>query len=150
MNSLAFFVDLPRFDDAQCAKFIDRNLFFPEGKNQQAERLPRLKAICAGCIHSKECLEYALAKQIPYGIWGGSTPLERDDMLEDLGKRKGFVGIALTITQLHTKGLSANEIALQLGTSPGYTRRVLNKLKATEQGADSLHRQTKDSSEGLR
>lgn len=150
MNSLAFFVDLPRFDDAQCAKFIDRNLFFPEGKNQQAERLPRLKAICASCIHSKECLEYALAKQIPFGIWGGSTPLERDDMLEDLGKRKGYVGIALTITQLHTQGLSANEIASQLKTSRGYVTRTIKSFVATEQGADSLHRQTKDSSEGLR
>ncbi len=139
MNQFEFFVDLPRFDNAQCADIEDKDLFFPDNRTQEAERLHQLKAICSSCIHEKECLEYALEKQIPYGIWGGSTPADRDTVAIAKGKSYAFKGIALTITKLHKKGVSANEIAAQLNTSPGYVSRVLRKLVATEQGADSLH-----------
>ena len=150
MNQFEFFVDLPRFDNAKCADIEDKDLFFPDNRTQEAERLHQLKAICSSCIHEKECLEYALEKQIPYGIWGGSTPADRDTVAIANGKSYAFKGIALTITKLHKKGVSANEIAAQLDTSPGYVKRVLQRLAATEQGAAPLHQQTKDSSEGLR
>jgi len=148
LNQFEFFVDLPRFDNAKCADVEDKDLFFPDNRTQEAERLHQLKAICSSCIHEKECLEYALEKQIPYGIWGGSTPADRDAVVV---KDKGvtFKGMALTIIQLHKKGLSVNEIAGQLHTSPSYAKRVVSKWLATEQGADSLHQQIKDSSEGL-
>ena len=150
LNQFEFFVDLPRFDKAKCADVEDKDLFFPDNRTQEAERLHQLKAICSSCIHEKECLEYALEKQIPYGIWGGSTPADRDTVAIAKGKSYAFKGIALTITKLHKKGVSANEIAAQLNTSPGYVSRVLRKLVATEQGAAPLHQQIKDSSEGLR
>jgi WhiB family redox-sensing transcriptional regulator len=150
LNQFEFFVDLPRFDNAKCADVEDKDLFFPDNRTQEAERLHQLKAICSSCIHEKECLEYALEKQIPYGIWGGSTPADRDTVAIANGKSYAFKGIALTITKLHKKGVSANEIAAQLDTSPGYVKRVLQRLAATEQGAAPLHQQTKDSSEGLR
>ena len=149
MKTFDFFVDLPRFDEAKCAEIEDKDLFFPDNRTQEAERLHQLKAICASCIHSKECLEYALEKQITHGIWGGSTPADRDTVAIAKGKSVAFKGIALTITKLHAKGLSANEIAAQLDTSPGYVRRILRKLAATEQGAVPLHQQTKNSFEGL-
>ena len=149
LNQFEFFVDLPRFDNAKCADIEDKDLFFPDNRTQEAERLHQLKAICSSCIHEKECLEYALEKQIPYGIWGGSTPADRDTVAIAKGKSYAFKGIALTITKLHKKGVSANEIAVQLNTSPGYVRRVLQRLAATEQGAAPLHQQIKDSSEGL-
>jgi WhiB family redox-sensing transcriptional regulator len=150
LNQFEFFVDLPRFDNAKCADIEDKDLFFPDNRTQEAERLHQLKAICSSCIHEKECLEYALEKQIPYGIWGGSTPADRDTVAIAKGKSYAFKGIALTITKLHKKGVSANEIAAQLNTSPGYVSRVLRKLAATEQGAAPLHQQIKNSSEGLR
>ena len=148
MRSLEFFIDLPKFSNALCKDVEDKDLFFPDNRTQEAERLHQLKAICASCIHETECLEYALEKQIPYGIWGGSTPADRDTVAIAKGKSVAFKGIALTITKLHAKGLSANEIAAQLDTSPGYVRRILRKLAATEQGAVPLHQQIKDSSEG--
>lgn len=147
MKTFDFFVDLPRFDEAKCADVEDKDLFFPDNRTQEAERLHQLKAICASCIHEKECLEYALEKQIPYGIWGGSTPTDRDAVVAK-DKNYAFKGMALMIIQLHKKGILANEIAGQLDTSPGYVRRVLKKLAATEQGAAPLHQQTKDSSKG--
>lgn len=145
MNQIEFFVDLPKFDNAKCADVEDKDLFFPDNRTQEAERLHQLKAICASCIHSKECLEYALEKQIPDGIWGGSTPAERNAVVIANNKDYAFKGMALNIVKLHKKGVSANEIAVQLNTSPGYTKRVLVKLAATEQGAAPLHQQIKDS-----
>ena len=101
MNQFEFFVDLPKFDSAKCADIEDKDLFFPDNRTQEAERLHQLKAICSSCIHSKECLEYALEKQIPYGVWGGSTPADRDTVAIAGGKSYAFKGIALTITKLH-------------------------------------------------
>jgi WhiB family redox-sensing transcriptional regulator len=148
LNSFEFFVDLPKFDNAKCADIEDKDLFFPDSRKQEAERLHQLKSICASCIHSKECLEYALEKQIPHGVWGGSSPAERDAVAINNGKANEFKGMSLTIIQLTKKGVSANEIATQLNTSLGYVRRVLRKSEATEQGAAPLHQQTKNSSEG--
>jgi WhiB family redox-sensing transcriptional regulator len=147
LKSFDFFVDLPRFDEAKCADVDDKDFFFPINRAQEAERLHQLKAICASCIHEKECLEYALEKQIPYGIWGGKSPTERDAVAAK-DNDYAFKGMALMIIQLHKKGILANEIAVQLHTSPGYVRRVLKKLAATEQGAAPLHQQTKDSLKG--
>lgn len=148
MNSIDFFVDLPRFSSPKCAVFINKNLFFPDGRNELAERLPRLVAICASCIHEKECKEYALEKQIPHGIWGGTTPAERNAQAIANGSKALFIGIALDIIRLHKSGASVNEIAGNLGTSLGYVRKVLKRLAATEQGADLLHQQIEDLYEG--
>jgi len=147
MKGFDFFVDFPRFDEAKCADIEDKDLFFPDNRTQEAERLHQLKAICASCIHEKECLEYALEKQITHGIWGGKSPAERDAVVVK-DKNVTFKGMALTIIQLHKKGLSVNEIAGQLNTSPSYAKRVVSKWSATEQGAAPLHQQTKDSSKG--
>ncbi len=144
-----FFVDLPRFEQAKCATIEDKDFFFPDGRILEAERLPQLKAICHSCIHEKECLEYALEKQILYGFWGGTSATERADQKFAKNKNYAFKGMALTIVQLHAKKVSVNEIAAQLNTSVSYVSRVLKKLAATEQGAEPLHQQTKDSSKGL-
>jgi hypothetical protein len=144
---ITFFVDLPRFEQAECATIEDKDLFFPDGRKLEAERLPQLKAICHSCIHEKECLAYALKKQIDYGIWGGKTPDERYELQKTMAHT--FKGNALVITQLHAKNLSALEIAHQLQISHSYVLRVLKKLAANEQGANQLHQQTKDSSKGL-
>ena len=148
MNPFEFFVDLPRFEEAKCAEIEDKDFFFPDGRSQEAERLHQLRAICSSCIHEKECLEYALEKQMPYGFWGGKSPSEREAAKVAQDKNFAFKGMALTIIKLHAKKVSANEIAAQLNTSVSYVRRVLQKLAATEQGAEPLHQQTKDSSKG--
>jgi WhiB family redox-sensing transcriptional regulator len=144
---ITFFVDLPRFDQAKCADVEDKDFFFPDGRKLEAERLHQLKAICHSCIHEKECLAYALKKQIDYGIWGGKTPDERYELQKT--QVHIFKGNALLITQLHAKGLSAHEIAVQLEISHSYVLRILKRLAANEQGANQLHQQTKNSSKGL-
>jgi len=68
--------DLPEERDwherALCAQ-VDSELFFPEkgGSTREAKR------ICQGCDVRAECLEYALAHDERFGIWGGLSERER-------------------------------------------------------------------------
>jgi WhiB family transcriptional regulator, redox-sensing transcriptional regulator len=61
----------------------DPDLFFPISAKGQAEKgqaerqIARAKVICAGCRVRQECLEFAVAHELTYGIWGGTTPEDR-------------------------------------------------------------------------
>jgi WhiB family transcriptional regulator, redox-sensing transcriptional regulator len=56
----------------------DPDLFFPISSTGLAERqITQAKVICAGCQVRRECLEFALAHDQVYGIWGGTTPEDR-------------------------------------------------------------------------
>jgi len=59
-------------DRALCAQ-TDPEAFFPEkgGSTREAKR------ICAVCEVRAECLEYALAHDERFGIWGGLSERER-------------------------------------------------------------------------
>lgn len=58
--------------DALCAQ-TDPESFFPEkgGSTRDAKR------ICESCEVSAQCLEYALANDERFGIWGGLSERER-------------------------------------------------------------------------
>jgi WhiB family redox-sensing transcriptional regulator len=58
--------------DALCAQ-TDPEAFFPEkgGSTRDA------KKICASCEVRAQCLEYALANDERFGIWGGLSERER-------------------------------------------------------------------------
>jgi len=56
----------------------DPDLFFPISSAGPAERqIARAKRICAGCRVRRECLDFALSHDQVYGIWGGTTPEDR-------------------------------------------------------------------------
>lgn len=56
----------------------DPDLFFPISSAGPGERqIERAKIICAGCRVRRECLEFAMANNQVYGIWGGTTPEDR-------------------------------------------------------------------------
>ena len=57
---------------ALCAQ-TDPEAFFPEkgGSTHEAKR------VCMACEVRSECLEYALAKDERFGIWGGLSERER-------------------------------------------------------------------------
>jgi len=56
----------------------DPDLFFPISARGPAEKqVARAKMICAGCRVRPECLEFAVAHDLTYGIWGGTTPEDR-------------------------------------------------------------------------
>jgi len=79
VEELGMLADL--FDDAEEQEWQERALcaqtdpeaFFPEkgGSTREAKR------ICQGCEVRSECLEYALAHDERFGIWGGLSERER-------------------------------------------------------------------------
>lgn len=63
-------------DQAICPE-TDPELFHPETAGH-AYIVREAKAVCARCPVRDECLEYALAIDERWGIWGGLLPSERD------------------------------------------------------------------------
>jgi WhiB family transcriptional regulator, redox-sensing transcriptional regulator len=56
----------------------DPDLFFPISSAGPAQRqIARAKMICAGCRVRRECLDFAVSHAQVYGIWGGTTPEDR-------------------------------------------------------------------------
>ncbi|WP_103382363.1 WhiB family transcriptional regulator [Pseudonocardia dioxanivorans] len=68
---------------ALCAQ-TDPESFFPEkgGSVREAKR------ICAGCEVRAECLEYALAQDERFGIWGGLSERERRPLRRGTNSRR--------------------------------------------------------------
>ena len=67
---------------ARC-RGADRAVFFPaDGAGVEAAQ-----CICGGCPVRVECLEYALAHRVEYGVWGGASERERRRIL----RRRGLI-----------------------------------------------------------
>jgi WhiB family redox-sensing transcriptional regulator len=66
--------------DALCAQ-TDPEAFFPEkgGSTREAKR------ICDGCEVRSACLDYALANDERFGIWGGLSERERRKLRREAG-----------------------------------------------------------------
>ena len=59
---------------ARCAD-VDPELFFPKKCGSAHAAV----AVCRRCDVQAECLEFALARPSLDGVWGGSTPDQRQD-----------------------------------------------------------------------
>jgi hypothetical protein len=146
---LNFNIDAPDFPQAVCATIDDKDFFFPKSGKQEAERLPQLRALCGGCIHESECLEYATERQMDYGFWGGKSARERSDSRAPRVRAFAQKGKAKKIKGLLEQGKSVDEIFTLTGFRRHYVHRILNALKGgANKGATPLHKQTKDLSEG--
>lgn len=71
--------------DGLCSR-EDPDLFFPESAGAARWNNYKAKAVCGKCPVAETCLEEALAKG-EWGIWGGTTKDERDDLLA--ARRRG-------------------------------------------------------------
>ena len=65
-------------EQAACAG-VDPDLFFPLGESGPVNEpmIDAAKALCEECVVKQDCLNYVLANNEKYGIWGGTTPKER-------------------------------------------------------------------------
>ena len=137
------------FENAACREIGDPDYFFPEGKAEEAERLPNLRRICAGCIERKKCLAYAIKEEIQHGIWGGKTPSERGQTLkrDEVRLRKQRV------VKLRDQGISTNEIAKKVGIRVTQVYRIFteaNRARKREDQSNQIRNiQSVDSSSSL-
>ncbi len=71
---------------------IDGELWFPEAGGESYE-LRQAKKICSECPVQLLCAQYAIVADEAYGIWGGLTPHQRDEI------RKGKTTLDKAIDQ---------------------------------------------------
>lgn len=90
VSSLAEFlqrVEPPQWQsDARCVD-LPQEIFFGKEQRDGLKRhrptltsveVRRAKGFCAECPVAQECLEHALAFDERHGVWGGTTPRERE------------------------------------------------------------------------
>ncbi len=76
----------------------DPNMFFhPEGERGPARinRDTSAKAVCGACPVKVQCAQHALAVREPYGVWGGLTEDEREEIYA--GRLKPSVAVGSEI-----------------------------------------------------
>lgn len=67
-----FFDETDWMVDAAC-RDADTNLFFVD----RGASITAARQLCADCPVRDTCLDYAIADNLPFGIYGGLTPKER-------------------------------------------------------------------------
>lgn len=58
------------------------DVFFPEKGDKFLEAEAVAKAICASCAVRNECGDFALLHKIKYGVWGGLSWVDRENILK--------------------------------------------------------------------
>jgi WhiB family transcriptional regulator, redox-sensing transcriptional regulator len=75
---------VPNWRASGACLHADPDLFFPISSAGRAlSQIAEAKAICARCPVVRECLEFAQANAPIHGIWGGTTPEERQQARRD-------------------------------------------------------------------
>lgn len=72
---------------AHCRGHRDPDIWFPDSSSRSAAN-PAV-TVCRECPVTRECGEYAAARRIPYGIWGGKRQAERPGGLHSRKDRAG-------------------------------------------------------------
>jgi WhiB family redox-sensing transcriptional regulator len=126
------------FENAACAELDDPDYFFPDGRSEEAKRLPNLRIICGACIDRKECLAYAIKEEIPYGIWGGKTPSERGQNLQRDEKKAR----QQRIIKLRDQGISTEEIARKVGIRVTQVYRIFTEANKARKREDQSNQKT--------
>lgn len=133
------------FENAACADLNNPDYFFPDGRAEEAKRLPTLRSICGACIDRKECLAYAIKEEIEHGIWGGKTPSERGhgpkrDEKKERQKR---------IIKLRDQGISTEEIAIKEGIRVTQIYRIFTDANKARKREDQSNQKTNTPSADL-
>jgi WhiB family transcriptional regulator, redox-sensing transcriptional regulator len=88
-----WFNDQPWFVHSECQRYPQHYFFGKEYEGKQRHRpsltsveVRRAKAICAVCPVMWECFTHAIENEEEYGIWGGTTKQERQELRERLRK----------------------------------------------------------------
>lgn len=71
-----FTTSMPKWQDALCAE-VDPEIFFPIKGSAQSQAF-KAKSICRKCPIIDKCLSYAVKHTDLEGIWGATTPRERE------------------------------------------------------------------------
>jgi WhiB family redox-sensing transcriptional regulator len=71
-----------------CAGLGTEKFFHPDGERGQRRSMRETlaKAVCATCPVMNACAEHALRVKEPYGVWGGMSETDREEILVRRGE----------------------------------------------------------------
>lgn len=78
---------------------LNSDLFFhPERERgpARAAREARAKSLCHRCPVLQQCRDHALAVREPYGVWGGLSVAERNELIRADATRAVVIGVDFT------------------------------------------------------
>jgi WhiB family redox-sensing transcriptional regulator len=66
-----------------CRGLDSSRFFHPENERgpSRARREQAAKQVCSACPVAEQCLRWALRTREPYGVWGGKSTQERDQLI---------------------------------------------------------------------
>ena len=70
---------------AACRGMDASTFFHPDNERGRSKRSreAQAKAVCVQCPVMAQCLDWALSVREPYGVWGGKTASEREELMAD-------------------------------------------------------------------
>ena len=80
-QQMTWALDDDYWQSAAACSGLDAELFYaaPRERGQtQHKRERQAKAVCKRCPVRQQCLQYALNRAEPHGVWGGMNPDERE------------------------------------------------------------------------
>lgn len=106
-------------ENGLCSFGVDPELFFREDEVGVAAA----KRLCAACPLAAACLAYA-TENVEYGIWGGLTPAERDEL------RGGPLQLELRSRSLEAERLlNAGRTTAEVADALGVVERTVYRFK---------------------
>lgn len=69
-------ITMPEFDGTQACANLNTDIFFPDSEDKKA--IQAAKDICNSCNQLEKCFSYAVWEPGLQGIWGATTPRQRE------------------------------------------------------------------------
>lgn len=119
-------------DYALC-RYEDPETWFPVGDSGPAIlQIEQAKRVCNRCPSQDECLEWAIERNIGFGIWGGVTEQERRRAtVSNLSPQ------ALAVLALAAEGVTSRHIAIRLNMSIAAVASSLKRARQQLCAADT-------------
>ena len=92
------------WSQASC-RSIDDSIFF--GAGTSPSNLSRARVMCSSCPSMKDCLSHALTQPEDYGVWAGTSVLDRGNM-------RGLLAEGMELEEIHRLHVEAD---LRWGTN---------------------------------
>lgn len=112
----------PWHQDALCTQ-TDPEIFFPE----KGDPSRSAKRVCSACLVREDCLAYALRNHEPFGIWGGLSRKERQQLENSapnaFARRKRARNSA--VLERHANGVPIEDIAQEFEISSRTVHRIV-------------------------
>jgi hypothetical protein len=129
--TLIALLNTPSFPEAKCMDG-DPDFFFPVSQVELEQRLERLRAICASCIHQAPCRTFSINNQEEHGFWGGLTSEERSHLINrEIGMNTKEAGTRRfrEIQEHLSQGLDKHQIAAIFKVKVQSIDRTLERAK---------------------